>query len=177
MVYHVKYCLINIIKCLHFLARVLAKALKMLFWTLPATLIKFSTFSRFSISDEIIIEIYHQIFNLQFFFDQIESNLSKMDQTWSHLISDEIIIEIYHQIFNLIYFLIRLNQICQNGSEWIKLDQNGSKRIKLDQIRFLMKQPLKFITRFSTLYIFLIRLNQICQNESDWIKTDQTWSN
>ena len=64
-----------------FLARVLAKALKMLFWTLSAALIKISTFSMFLISDEIIIEIYHQIFNFQFFFDQIESDLSKMDQT------------------------------------------------------------------------------------------------
>ena len=94
------------------------------------------------ISDEIIIEIHHQIFNLQIFFDQIESDLSKMDQTWSDLISliklstfsmfsisDEIIIELYHQIFNFIYFLSDLIRSVQNGSKWIKLDQ----------IRFLMK--------------------------------------
>ena len=49
------------------------------------------------------------------------------------MISDKITIEIYHQIVNLIYFLIRLNQICQNGSEWIKLDQIGSNWIKMDQ--------------------------------------------
>ena len=103
-----------------FLARVLAKALKMLFSIFLTCLIKFSTFSTFSISDEIIIEIYHQIFNLQFFFDQIESDLSKMDQKGSNLIkldtlikfstfsmfsiSDEIIIEINHQIFNFQFF-------------------------------------------------------------------------
>ena len=54
------------------------------------------------ISDEIIIEIYHQIFKFIYF-------LKKMDQTWSNWIPDEIIIEIYHKISNFIYFLIRLN--------------------------------------------------------------------
>ena len=110
----------------------------------------------YQISDEIINEIYCQIFNfisclirfnqicpkwikldqnvssdfqIYLFFDQNGSDLSKMDQTWSNWISDEIIIEIYYQIFNFIYFLIILNQICQNGSKWIKLEQ----------IRFLMK--------------------------------------
>ena len=83
-------------------------------------------------SDEIIIEIYHQIFNFIYFL--IRLNLIcpkgiKMDQTWSNWISDEIIIEIYHQIFNFIYFLIRLNQICP---KYIKMDQNGSNLIKLD---------------------------------------------
>ena len=72
----------------------------------------------FLISDEIIIEIYHQIFNFHTaFFNQIESDRSKMDQSGSDLISDEIIIEIYQQIFNFIYFLIRFNQICQNESK------------------------------------------------------------
>ena len=108
-----------------FLARVLAKALKMLLWHLPTISPKFSTFSTFSISDEIIIEIYHQIFNFL-----ISPKWIKIDQTWSNLISDEIIIQIYHQIFNFIYFLIRFNHICQNGSNWIKLDQNGSNLIK-----------------------------------------------
>ena len=112
------------------------------------------------ISDEIIIEIYHQIFNyiyflirlnqifpkwikmdqtwsiwwnnhwrisldfqIYLFFDQIESDLSKMDLPASNWISDEIIIEIYHQIFNYIYFLIRLNQIFP---KWIKMDQTWS---------------------------------------------------
>ena len=77
------------------------------------------------ISDEIIIEIYHQIFNFIHFLirlNQICPKWIKMDQTWSNWISDEIIIEIYHQIFNFIYFLIRLNQICP---KWIKLDQIG----------------------------------------------------
>ena len=69
-----------------FLARVLAKTLKMLFSTLSAALIKISTFSMFLISDEIIIEIYHQIFNFQIFFDPIESDLSKTDQNGSKLI-------------------------------------------------------------------------------------------
>ena len=119
-----------------FLARVLAKALKMLFWTLSAALIKFSTLFMFLISDEIIIEIHHQIFDFQSFFNQIESDLSKMDQTWST--SDEIIIEIYHQIFNFIHFWIRLHQIC---SKWSKMN-------KLD---FWW---LKCIIRFSTLCIF-----------------------
>ena len=72
-----------------FLARVLAKALKMLFCTLLNFFLKFSTFSTFSISDEMIIEIYHQIFNFQFFFwsDSIRSVQNgskwiKLDQIW-----------------------------------------------------------------------------------------------
>ena len=101
----------------------------------------------YQISDEIINEIYRQIFNfisclirfnqicpkwikldqnvssdfqIYLFFDQNGSDLSKMDQTWSNWISDEIIIEIYHQIFKFIYFLIKMDQICP---KWIKLDQ------------------------------------------------------
>ena len=81
---------------LYLLARVLAKALKMLFPLFPGSLVKFSTFSTFLISDEIIIEIYHQIFNI---FDQIESDLSKMDQNGSNWIKMD-----------------------QNGSNLIKLD-------------------------------------------------------
>ena len=78
--------------------------------------------------------------DISFFWIRSVQNGSKwIIQTQSNYISEEIIIEIYHQIFNFIYFLIRLNQICQNESEWIKLVQNGSKRIKLDQIGFLMK--------------------------------------
>ena len=88
----------------------------------------------YQISDEIINEIYRQIFNfisclirfnqicpkwikldqnvssdfqIYLFFDQNGSDLSKMDQTWSNWISDETIIEICHQIFNFIYILIR----------------------------------------------------------------------
>ena len=122
------------------------------------------------ISDEIIIEIHHQIFNLQFllirlnqicpkwiklksnlitfdfwldnhwnissdfqlyiFFDQIESDLSKMDQPGSNWISDEIIIEIYHQIFSFIHFVIKMDQICP---KWIKMDQTWSNLIKVPQ--------------------------------------------
>ena len=65
-------------------------------------------------------------FQIYLFFDQIESDLSKMDGPWSNWISDEIVIEIYHQIFSLIHFLIKIDQICP-------------KCIKLGQIWFLMK--------------------------------------
>ena len=84
------------------------------------------------------------------------SNLIKLDIWWNNhwnISSD----------FQLYLFFL----------DWIRSLQKGSKWIKLDQIRFLMKQLLKYIIRFSTL-LFFIRLNQICPK---LIKMDQTWSN
>ena len=135
------------------------------------------------ISDEIIIEIYHQIFNFIYFWsdwirsvkiDQNGSNWIKMDQNWSkwiqtdqnwsNWISDEISIEIYHQIFNFIYFLIKMDQ---TWSKRIKLDQNGSKLIKLD---FWWNNQWNISSDFQ-IYLFFD------QNGSDLSKMDQTGSN
>ena len=129
-------------------------------------------------------------FSTLYIFDQIESDLSKWirmdqigskwiktDQTWSNWISDEIIIEIYHQIFNFIYFLIRLNQICQNESEWIKLDQNGSNLIKLD---FWWNNHWNTSSDFQH-YLFFDQnesnLSKLDQNGSNLIKFDFWWNN
>ena len=90
-------------------------------------------------------------FQLCLFFDQIESDLSNMNQTWSNWISDEIIIEIYNPIFHFIYLLIGLNQI---RPKWIKMDQSWSNWISDE--------------------IIIEIYHQICPK---WIKMDQTWSN
>ena len=98
------------------------------------------------ISDEIIIEIYHPIFNFIYFlirFNQICPKWIRMDQTWSNLISDEIIIEIYCQIFNFIFF----DQI---ESDLSLMDQNGSNLIKLD---FWWNNPWNISSDFQ-LYLF-----------------------
>ena len=119
------------------------------------------------ISDEIINEIYHQIFKFIYFLikmDQICPKWIKTDQTWSNLISDETIIEIYHQIFNFIYFLIRFNQSVQNGSNLIKPDQTWSNLISDETIIEIYHQISNFIyflVRFSTsstYYKFLINI-------------------
>ena len=85
-------------------------------------LVKFPTFFTFSISDEIIIEIYYQIFNFHLFWSdwirsvQNGSNLIKFHFWWN-------------QISKFDYF----------WSKWIRSVQNGSRWIELDQIVYLMK--------------------------------------
>ena len=89
------------------------------------------------ISDEVIIEIYHQTYNF-FWSDLIRSvkmdkngsKWIKIDQNGSNWISDELIIEIYHQVFNLIYLLIRFSNFL--WSKWIRSVQTGSNLIKLN---------------------------------------------
>ena len=104
------------------------------------------------ISDEIIIEIYYQIFNFIYFlirFNQICPKWIKMDQTWSNLIFDEIIIEIYHwSDFQLWLFL---DQIKSDPS---KMDQTWSYWISDKIIIEIYHQLFNFI-------YFLIRLDQI----------------
>ena len=105
-----------------FLARVLAKALKMLFWlcNLLSQIFHFFHIFNFWWNNHWNIS---SDFQSSIFFDQIESDLSKMDQTWSNWIFDEIIIEIYHQIFRFFFDQIE--------SDLSKMDQNGSKLINL----------------------------------------------
>ena len=83
------------------------------------------------ISDEIIIEIYHQIYNFIHF-------LIKLDFWWNN----------HWNISSDFQFYLF-------WSDWIRSVQNGSKWIKMDQIGSLMEQSLNI--RFSTLFIFSSR--------------------
>ena len=68
------------------------------------------------ISDEIIIEIYHQNFNFINFlirFNQVCPKWIKMNQSWSNWISDETIIEI-----------IRFSTLSTFWLDWIRSLQN-----------------------------------------------------
>ena len=98
----------------YFLARVLAKALKMLFCVcnLFSQIFRFFHIFNFWWNNHWNIS---SDFQLYLFFDQIESDLSKMNQNGSNWISDVIIIEIYHKIF--IFFSIF-------WSDWIRSVQN-----------------------------------------------------
>jgi hypothetical protein len=120
------------------------------------------------IYEEIIIEIYRQIFNLIFFWlTQISPKGIKMDLTWSNWIFDETIIEIYHQIFNFIHFLTRLNQLVS------KMDQTWSNWISDEIIIEIYHQIFNFII----FYQVESDLFKMDQNGSNLIKLDQTWSN
>jgi hypothetical protein len=109
-------------------------------------------------------------FQLYSFFDQIESALAKMNQTWSNWISDEIIIEIHHQIFNFIIFY-------QVESDLSKIDQNGSNLIKFD---FWWNNYWNISSDFQ-LYLFFDQiksaLSRMDQNGSNLIKLNFWWNN
>ena len=134
------------------------------------------------------------------FLDQICPKWIKLEQLdfwWNNhwnILSD----------FQPYIFFIRLNQICQNGSEWIKLDQNRSNLISDEIIIVIYIQIYQQYSFFDQIYLdlfkmdqtwtnwisdeiivkiyhqifnfiyFLIRLNQMCPK---WFKMDQTWSN
>ena len=98
-------------------------------------------------------------FQLYFFFDEIESDLSKLDQ---NCISDE-----------SLKFIIRFFNLFIFWSDWIRSFQNWSKSIKHKQIEFLMKLSLKYIIRFSTLFFIFFHIQS---DLSKMEKIAQTWS-
>jgi hypothetical protein len=117
-------------------------------------------------SDDIIIEICHQIFNFNYLLTrlkQICQKLIKRDQTWSNWISDEIIIEMYHQIFEFIYIFLD-----QNGSDLSKKDQDGSSLIKFN---FWWNNHWNISSDFQL--FFWSDLIRSVQDGWKWIKLDQ----
>jgi hypothetical protein len=117
------------------------------------------------IYEEIIIEIYRQIFNLIFFL--IDSDLSKRDQNGSNLIKLDFWWNNYWNIssdFQLYSFFDQIESArVQNGSNLIKLD-------------FWWNNHWNISSDFQ-LYYFLSGWIRSVQNWSKWIKLDQTWSN
>ena len=102
-------------------------------------------------------------FHLYLFFDQIESDLSKMDQNGSNLIKLDFW---WNNQWNISSdFQIYLS-FDPNGSDLSKMDQTWSNLISDEIIIEIYHQIFKFI-------YFLIRLNQICPK---WIKMDQNRS-
>jgi hypothetical protein len=113
--------------------------------------------------------IRFSIFN--FFFDQIESDLSKMDQNGSNLIkfdfwwnnhSNTYIIR-FSNLFIFWSNLIRSVKMDKNGLKWTKMDQTWSNLISDEIIIEIYHQIFNFI-------YFLIKMDQ---NGSKWIKLDQ----
>ena len=111
------------------------------------------------ISDEIIIEIDHQIFKFIYFLIRLNQICPKWIQNGSNLIKLDFWWNYHWNIssdFQFYLFLIRLNQICP---KWIKMDQTWSNWI-YDEITIEIYHQI-----FSFIYL-LIRLNQICPKSS-----------
>ena len=126
-------------------------------------------------SDEIIIEVCHQIFNFIYLLTRLKQICQKpikRDQTWSNWISDEIIIEMYHQILEFIYIFLD-----QNGSDLSKKDQDGSSLIKFN---FWWNNHWNISSDFQ-LNLFYDQnkadLSKIDQNGSNLIKFNFWWNN
>ena len=109
----------------YFLARVLAKALKMLFCF-------FDLFSQISHFFHIFNFWWNNHLNISLdfkFFYQIESDLSKMDQNGSNLIKLDFWWNNHWNILSDFQLYLFFDQI---ESDLSKMDQNGSNLIKLD---------------------------------------------